>query len=605
MSWITIVWSIAAGVSLTLSAVHALAWVRQRAALEHLFFSVSATAGAALAILELALMHSQTPAEYGAMLRWMHVPVAAISISIVWFIRSYLRAGRSWLAWLITGLRMAILILNFSLPPNASFQEIHALREMTILGETLSSPTGTGSAWRILILLSNVLMLVYTLDATIAAWQRGRGRQALVLGASILAATILAAIFSGLMVRGILPGPLFALVYLAVVFAMAFELSVDLIRSKQLASELLESEKRMSLAVQASNLSLWEWDVVRDEVWTNAVGSTRVGVPGSDQHTLARYLAMVHPDDRDRLHGDLQRALEGSDDFQVDFRINEPGGTERWVAARGQVERSEPGQPLHIRGVSVDITARRKAQIELQRHRDELARFQRVSAMGQLSLTLAHELNQPLGAIIRNAEAGETFLRQDTPDLPELREILIDVQNDGRRAAEVISRMRSMLRHGDLHFEAIELHDLVEQVADLLKIEIHARRATLYRVLPSGLPKVRGDSVQLQQVLLNLMLNSMDALDSKKGGDRRIEIEAAQVDGGLIELVVKDTGTGIDPDQLPHLFDLLLTTKADGTGIGLAISKTIVEAHGGRIWAENRPEGGACMRLQLPISPEE
>jgi len=148
MSWITIVWSIAAGVSLTLSAVHALAWMRQRAALEHLFFSVSATAGAALAILELALMHSQTPAEYGVILRWMHVPAAAIVISTVWFIRLHLRAGRSWLAWLITGLRMAILILNFSLLPNASFQEIHALREMTILGETLSSPTGIGTSAR-------------------------------------------------------------------------------------------------------------------------------------------------------------------------------------------------------------------------------------------------------------------------------------------------------------------------------------------------------------------------------------------------------------------------------------------------------------------------
>jgi signal transduction histidine kinase len=605
MSWITVIWSIAAGAALTLSAVHALVWVRQRAALEHLFFSVSATAAAVLAILELALMHSQTPAEYGAVLRWMHVPAAAITISIVWFIRFHLHAGRSWLAWLITSLRMAILILNFSLPANASFQEIHALREMEILGETLSSPIGSGSAWRILIQLSSMLLLVYTLDAAIVAWKRGRGRHALVLGASIVSATILAATFSSLMVRGVLPGPLISLVYLLVVFAMAFELSVDLIRSRQLAIKLLDSEKRMSLAAQAADLSLWEWNVVSDEVWANDGGSTLAGVPGSERHTLERYLAMVHPDDRDRLRGKLQHALEGSEDFQMDFRINEPHGAERWVAARGQVERSEQGQPLHLRGVSVDITARRRAQIELQRHRDELALFQRVSAMGQLSLTLAHELNQPLGAIIRNAEAGETFLLQDTPDVAELREILIDIQNDGRRAAEVINRMRSMLRHGDLHFDAIDVHELVGQIADLLNSEIQARHATLYRELPSSLPKVLGDRVQLQQVLLNLMLNSLDALDAKGSGDRRIEIEAGEVEGGLIELVIKDTGAGIDPDQLPHLFDLLLTTKAEGTGIGLAISKTIVDAHGGRIWAENNPDGGACMRLQLPIAREE
>lgn len=605
MSWITIIWSTAAGASLTLAAVHALVWVRQRAALEHLFFSVSAAAAAVLAILELAMMHSHTPAEYGAILRWMHVPVAAIAISIVWFIRFYLRAGRSWLAWLITGLRMAILILNFSMLPNASFQEITALTEMTILGETLSSPTGTESPWRILVRLSVVLILVYTLDAVIVAWKRGRGRQAMVLGASILAVTILTFIFSSLMVRGILPGPFIALGYLLIVFVMAFQLSIDLIRSKQLGSELLESEKRMSLAARAADLGLWDWNVVSDEVWLNDVGSTRVGASGSERLTLERYLAMVHPDDRDRLRRKLQSALEGSEDFQLDFRINEPLGAERWVASRGQVERSEQGQPLHVRGVSVDITARRQAQIELQRHRDELALFQRVSAMGQLSLTLAHELNQPLGAIIRNAEAGETFLRQGTSDPAELREILIDIQDDGRRAAEVISHMRSMLRHGDLHFDAIEVHELVEQVADLLKIEIEARHATLHRALPDGLPKVRGDRVQLQQVLLNLMLNSLDALDARETGDRRIEIEAGEVEGGLIEMAIKDTGTGIDPDQLPHLFDLLLTTKAEGRGIGLAISRTIVDAHGGRIWAENSPDGGACIRLQLPIWREE
>jgi len=203
-------------------------WVRKRNALEHLFFSVSAMAAAVLAVQELALMHAQTPAEYGSMLRCMHVSAATMMISIVWFIRCHLRAGRSWLAWLITGLRMAILILNLSLFPNASFQEIHALREISFLGETLSAPVGAASSWRVLIHLSSVLLLVYTLDAAVVAWRQGRGRQALVLGSSILVAIILAATFSGLMVRGILPGPFIALIYLLIVFTMAFELSVDL-----------------------------------------------------------------------------------------------------------------------------------------------------------------------------------------------------------------------------------------------------------------------------------------------------------------------------------------------------------------------------------------
>jgi len=450
-----------------------------------------------------------------------------------------------------------------------------------------------------------VLLLVYTLDAGVAAWKRGRSRQALLLSSSILAGIILAAIFSGLMVRGILPGPFIALIYLPFVFAMAFELSLDLIRSNQLSGELLQSEKRMSLAARAADLGLWEWNVVGDEVWTNDVGSNRVRASGSDRPSIERYLALVHPDDRDRLRATLHHTLEGSEDFQAEFRMTGADGAERWIAARGQVERDEQRKPLLLRGVSVDITARRQAELELQTHRNELALVQRVSAMGQLSLALAHELNQPLGAILRNAEAGESFLRQDPPDLGELREILIDIQNDGRRAADVIDRMRALLRHGDLRLEAIELQELIEQVAALLNAEMQARHATLHSVLPHRLPKVRGDHIQLQQVLLNLLLNSLDAMDGMENITRRIEIHADQVEDGLIELAIEDTGTGIDPDRLPHLFEPLLTTKAEGTGIGLAISKTIVEAHGGRIWAENNPDGGACILIKLPIAREE
>ena len=250
----------------------------------------------------------------------------------------------------------------------------------------------------------------------------------------------------------------------------------------------------------------------------------------------------------------------------------------------------------------MDITARKQFEAELHKHRSTLGHNQRIFALGQLSAALAHELNQPLGAILRNAEAGELFLRQDPPDLRELREIFVDIQRDDQRAAAVIDRMRALLRHGELRFEVIALPELIGQVASLLNAEMQARYAALRITVPPTLPEVRGDRVHLQQVLVNLLLNSLDGLDARPNGVRQIEIGAAQAEGGLVELAVKDTGIGIEPDRLSDLFEPFVTTKSQGTGIGLAISQTIVEAHGGRIWAENNPNGGACFRFTLPVA---
>ena len=524
----------------------------------------------------------------------------------LWFRSShYLGAGRLWLAWLITGLRGLVLVINFSLSPNATFQEVHALREVFFLGETLSAPVGDVNPWRFLIHLSMVLLLIYTLDAAIAARKHGKGRQALVLGASVPLAIIISAFFSGLMVRGILPGPFITMVYMTFILAMAFELSVDLMRSRQLSRGLRASEERMRLAARAADLGVWDWDLKRDEVWINDIGKQQTGTSGLGLSSHERYLSLVHPDDRERLRQALDQAIEQDSDFESEFRIIDPNGGERWISATGQVERGAQGEPLRLRGISMDITARKQFEGDLQKHRSALGHTQRVFALGQLAAALAHELNQPLGAILRNAEAGELFLRQDSPDLEELREIFVDIQRDDQRAAAVIDRMRALLRYREIRFEVIAPQELFRQVADLLKTEMQARGAALRITVPSKFPGVRGDRVQLQQVLVNLLLNSLDALDARQDGPRQMEISAAQMEGGLVEFAVKDTGIGIDHDQSRDLFEPFVTTKSEGTGIGLAISKTIVEAHGGRIRAENHPGGGACFRFTLPVAGEE
>lgn len=463
MSWITVIWSMAAGVALTLAALQLLVWLRDRAAIANLVFSVAAVAAAVIAGQELALMHARTPAEYAEILRWWHVSAAAIVIAVVWFVRFYLGTGRLWLAWLITLLRGLILLANFLAYPNATFAEIHSLREVSWLGESLTVPVGDQTPWRNLIHLSVLLLVVYVLNAANTARKQGKHRPAFTMGAGVLLAVALAAVTSGLMVRGVLPGPLLALIFLVVVVAMAVELSVDLVRARQLARELYESRERMRLAAQAADLGLWEWDVVQDRIWANEVIDARVGISGTKPMGLKDYLALVHPEDRERMEAAIRRTITEGVEFNEEYRLTGLDASEHWIDARGRVEYDDRRQPLRLRGVSADITARKRLEDEAQRHRIQLAHAQRVLALGQLSSVVAHELNQPIGAILRNAEAGENFLRRDPPDLDEVREILADIRKDDQRAAAVIERMRSLLQTGALRTEAIAPRELAEQ----------------------------------------------------------------------------------------------------------------------------------------------
>ncbi len=263
----------------------------------------------------------------------------------------------------------------------------------------------------------------------------------------------------------------------------------------------------------------------------------------------------------------VSRALEGSVDLQVEYRMTGPDGTTRWIAAHGQVERAISGKPLQLRGVSMDITERKQAEDELQVQRKELAHISRVSALGQLSSSLAHEINQPLGAILRNAEAAELFLKQTPPDLEEVQEILKDIRNDEQRAVSVIERMRLLLKRRELQLEALAVNQLISEVAKLLNAELQMHHASLRIDIANGLPDIYGDRVHLQQVVLNLLLNSLDALNGKSQEQRQIVIRASQTMDGMVEFAVVDRGTGVAPEQLSHLFEPFYTTKKNGMGI--------------------------------------
>lgn len=355
----------------------------------------------------------------------------------------------------------------------------------------------------------------------------------------------------------------------------------------------------MKLAVSAANLGLWEWDIARDEIWMNDVVGRRTGTSQGDRMSFERYLEMVHSDDREQVRGNVRRALEGGTDFQVEFRMRAQDGGIHWIAVRGKLELGVQGKPLHMRGISVDVTENKRLEEEIQNRRAELTHAQRAFAVGQLSSALAHELSQPLSAILRNAEAGELFLRRDPPDLQEVQDILADIQRDEKRAAGVIDGMRSLLKNRALRLEAIAVDELIDQVVVLLNAEVQHSRASLAVEVTPGLPMVAGDRIHLQQVIMNLLLNSLDALKEQPDGRRHIVIRADQRKDGLVELAVIDSGTGIPPERLQSILEPFVTTKAQGTGLGLAISKTIIESHGGKIWLEGNPDGGTVARFTL------
>jgi len=253
------------------------------------------------------------------------------------------------------------------------------------------------------------------------------------------------------------------------------------------------------------------------------------------------------------------------------------------------------------RELARDITERQRAQLEMRRLQDEIAHVGRVSMMGQLASSLAHEINQPLGAILRNAEAAELFLESKTPDLEEIRTILADIRADDQRAGSVIDRMRSLLKRHVLNTQLLDLNELVGDVAQLARPDAATRQVKLAVNLPADLPPVRGDRVHLQQVLLNLIVNGMDAMNGASPGNRRVTVSAREGAAQTVEVSVSDTGHGIATEKLAHVFDPFFTTKADGMGMGLPISRTIVESHGGRLWVENNNGSGAIFRFTLPV----
>ena len=389
---------------------------------------------------------------------------------------------------------------------------------------------------------------------------------------------------------------------LALILVMAYELSRDVLRASRLVGELQESEERLSLAADAAKLGIWIRDFSSDEIWATDRWRALFGFAPTEPLAFDKFLGRMHPEDRKVFDYNFTKALAGGGSYEMEYRLVLPDGKTRWIASRGHVEFNGGGRPKLLRGISVDITDRKLSEMEVMLRRNELTHLSRVTMLGELSGSMAHELNQPLASILYNAEAALALLEQNPPDLNEVRETLNDILVEDRRAGEVIRRLRLLLTKGEVQRQALDLNEIVREVLKLVRVDLVSRGVAVHTELAPTLPTVLADRIQLQQVLLNLVINGCDAMAGDATDSKQIVVRTGRSEGEGLWVSVGDKGQGLAPGTLEKVFDPFFTTKSRGMGLGLSVCRTIISAHGGKLWAANNEDRGATFRFSLPAS---
>ncbi len=280
-------------------------------------------------------------------------------------------------------------------------------------------------------------------------------------------------------------------------------------------------------------------------------------------------------------------------------------GRRIWVSLSSRMVRDTSGEPIYVESFVTDISERKRAEEALDHARAELARVARVTTLGELTASIAHEVNQPIAAMATNAGACLLWLAHDTPDLEEARKAAKRIVKDGHRAREVIQRIRALVEKSPQREDWLSVNDVIMEIVALTRSEMTGNRVSLETELGKDLPPVKGDRIQLQQVILNLVVNAIEAMSAVDDGPRELVVSSARDGSQAVLVTVRDSGTGLAPEQLDQVFDAFYTTKATGMGMGLAISRSIVEAHGGRLWATANTPRGTIFQFTLPAEDEE
>jgi len=736
MDWIHAGWTGMTVVSLMLAFVYLSIWIRQRRLGVYLTFALCSLSAAAIAIVELFMMRTSSPELWAQLVRWLHVPLAALLVNLVLFVRLQFRASRrSWTAPLIA-VALAALAANFLTGVNLDFREVAALESIRIWNSApIGVPVGEPNPWIILGTINALLMIAFLIDTVVIVRQRGSAeeRQSVFLVCvSIIVFLVAAGTWEFVVsARWIVAPLLVAPSFLGISLVMAYLIGSEILRASEMATSLvtaearlLETEQQMNLAASVSGQGFWSWDTTGTEPWLSPTARFLLGIAPDEEFEWEKYLQRVASDDRAVLSGAIEQAIRGDGNIHAEFRIEIPGKDVRWLVALGKVLFTPDHVPVHSYGVVVDTTERRMAEERFrllvesmpsavllvdnrgaitfgnkqaesmfgytreqligmnvealmpQRHRsddadmrrlfaadpaarkmgaaaelvaerrgggaimveigltpiqfgqehftiasiadiserkrmereaalqrDELAHLSRVASLSALSSSLAHELNQPLTAILSNAQAGARFLGREPADIAEVSISFTNIVDNAKRAGDVIRKLRSMLRNDRTEFVRLPVDDVVREVLQILRSDLIDRRVEVVLDLAANLPPVKGDRVQLQQVLLNLMMNATDAM-AGVAHSRVLTVRTLLAEDGEVEVQVADSGPGIAEQDLARIFAPFVTGKKGGMGLGLSVCSMLVQAHAGTLWASNNSGGGAILHFRLPPHPD-
>ena len=384
--------------------------------------------------------------------------------------------------------------------------------------------------------------------------------------------------------------------FLVVVAFTLMLLAAALAELRKARAAALRNQARLNLALNAARLGTFEWRMPTDRIswqFVGRLGPILSGAMGSH----AELLDTAHPGDRVRLSAAMRAAREQGENGDVEWRFHRNGRV-RWIRGLGKVQRDAAGRPSAMIGIVVDVTRRKRQELQQRSQREKLAHLTLSATLGELSGMLTHEMSQPIAAIMLNARAAEIEAQKSAPDLQEVQGILADIQADGQRATEVIDRVRALAPKGPVEQELVQVADCIHSILALEHSDLIARNVAVDLDIDPQLPPVTAANAQLQQVLLNLIVNACEAM-SGLNGQRQLRI-AARHFSGEIRVEVSDNGSGIE--DVERIFEPFFSNRKHRVGLGLSVARSIVAAHGGRLWGANNATGGATFFIALPIT---